>query len=138
MFTIKQLEEKKAKGLIRGFTNPEKPKPNVPRKRHKIKDWIALQLETWCQANNLELIPEYKFDEERKFRFDFAMPAIKAAIEYEGIFSRKSRHTTQAGYSKDAEKYNLASSQGWKVLRYTAANYRQLSNDLGKLDKFQG
>ena len=52
------------------------------------------------------------------------------AWEYEGIMSEKSRHTNILGYSKDAEKYNLAQSLGWKVFRYTAINILDLRIDL--------
>ena len=76
---------------------------------------------------------EYRFDEKRKFRFDFALPNLKIAVEYEGIFSEKSRHTSVLGYSKDVEKYNLATIQGWSVLRYTAKNYKDAANDVFNL-----
>ena len=72
----------------------------------------------------------------RRFRFDWAVPELKLAIEYEGIFGRgRSRHTTQKGYSKDCEKYNLAAIHGWRVLRYTATTYRQLEDDLKGLNQ---
>jgi len=69
---------------------------------------------------------EYKFSAGRKFRFDFAiLQPIKIGIEYEGIISGKSRHTSIIGYSTDCEKYNLAAVEGWIVLRYTAINFFQ-------------
>ena len=37
------------------------------------------------------------------------------------------------GYSKDVEKYNLATIQGWSILRYTAKNYKDAANDVLKL-----
>jgi hypothetical protein len=54
-------------------------------------------------------------------------------IEYEGVFSEKSRHTTVAGFSEDCRKYNLAIANGWRVLRYTALNYLELYTDLEKI-----
>lgn len=81
-----------------------------------------------------ELIPEYveelQFHPERKFRFDWAIPDLMIAIEYEGIISKKSGHTTISGYTKDCEKYNIAIMRGWKTLRYTAKNYKDLPTDL--------
>jgi len=76
---------------------------------------------------------EFKFSKSRKFRSDIAIPNHKIAIEYEGIFSLKSRHTTLKGYTMDTEKYNLATTEGWKVLRYTALNYKNLENDIKQL-----
>jgi very-short-patch-repair endonuclease len=71
--------------------------------------------------------------ETRRFRFDYAMPEIKLAIEYEGIFSAKSRHTTVAGFMRDAVKYNEATILGWRVIRITA----DMINDNRALDYIQ-
>lgn len=145
-FTLKQLEELKAAGKIKGYSAVNKPVSNIPKniplkKRSKTKEWITLVLGKWCFVHKLELWHsgnergEYKFDKERKFRFDFCIPELKLAIEYEGLMSAKSRHTTISGYTMDTEKYNLAASQGWIVYRYTAANYKQLERDLAKFKK---
>lgn len=63
---------------------------------------------------------EYKFHPTRKWRFDYAIPDKKVAIEYEGIFSVKSRHTSLKGFTNDCEKYSEAAIMGWKVIRITA------------------
>jgi len=56
----------------------------------------------------------------RKWRFDYAHPKSKIAIEIEGINPHKmGRHQTFVGYSKDCEKYNQAQFMGWKVYRLT-------------------
>jgi len=73
---------------------------------------------------------EYVFCAERKFRFDFAWPVHRIAVEIEGgVFSR-GRHTRPMGFIKDCEKYNMAALHGWRVLRYTTANLGMLINDL--------
>jgi len=79
------------------------------------------------------IVSEYKFIPTRKFRADFAIPEHKILIEYEGINSHTSRHTTMTGYSKDCEKYNLAAIHGYRVLRYTALNFRAVWKDLEKI-----
>ena len=84
----------------------------------------------FCKDNNYTLKLEYKFLKDRKFRFDWVILELKLAIEYEGIMSNKSRHTTKTGYSKDTEKYNLALLAGYSVLRYTTLTFNNLSNDL--------
>ena len=61
----------------------------------------------------------------RLWRFDFAWPDVKVAIEYEGLMSAKSRHTTVSGFSDDCEKYNAAAQLGWAVYRFTAPMLRQ-------------
>jgi hypothetical protein len=89
----------------------------------------------WCGEY---VVQEHKFSEERKFKFDFALPKEKIAIEYEGLGLRtdksggvdKSGHTSPTGYTSNCEKYNLATVLGWKLLRYTALNYKDLERDL--------
>jgi len=81
----------------------------------------------------LKYVKELQAIPGRKFRFDYAIPAQKIAIEYEGLFSQKSRHTTIKGFSGDTEKYNLAAIHGWLVLRYTALTYGRLEKDLKQI-----
>jgi len=85
------------------------------------------------QSLKVEYVTELKFSKSRKFRFDIAIPKHKIAVEYEGIFSQKSRHTSFKGYTMDTEKYNLAQIEGWKVLRYTAQNFKNFEKDFKQL-----
>ena len=61
---------------------------------------------------------EYRFNQERKWRIDFAYPSIKLAIEIEGGAYTGGRHTRPLGFLKDMEKYNSLSEAGWTLLRY--------------------
>lgn len=73
-----------------------------------------------CQAYKLSPQREFEFFPGRKWRFDFAFPEQKLAIEVEGGTSfGNSRHGRGAGFEKDAEKYNRAARMGWVVLRYS-------------------
>jgi very-short-patch-repair endonuclease len=65
--------------------------------------------------------PEYVFHPSRKWRFDFAWPDRRLAVECEGGVFTGGRHTRGGGFTKDCEKYNAAALLGWKVLRFTAA-----------------
>jgi very-short-patch-repair endonuclease len=69
-------------------------------------------------------LTEYQFDEHdnRKWRFDYAWPDEKMAVELEGSVFRQGRHTRGRGYMADCEKYNAATIQGWTVLRYTTTH----------------
>jgi len=62
---------------------------------------------------------EYKFHEKRKWRFDYAIPQFKIALEVEGGAFSGGRHTRGVGFINDMEKYNTATSMGWSVLRVT-------------------
>ena len=127
------IEKLKKEGKIKTVNIPPEPekKSIIPKPIGKYKLHIISVLE----ASGLNYESEFIFSKERKFRFDWAVPQILVAIEYEGIFSEKSGHTTLNGYKKDVEKYNLATKLGWKILRYTADNYLDFENDLKIMQK---
>jgi hypothetical protein len=102
------------------------------------KDQLALI------ARSLGAVPEYCFHHSRKWRFDWAWPDEKVAIEYNGHHttgrrSAKSKllkfaagaketpetsgHSSITGITNDAEKGNHASALGWHVLRFTALHF---------------
>lgn len=72
---------------------------------------------------------EYRFHPERRWRFDFAYPDLKIAVEAEGGIFTGGAHTRGAHYAKDCEKYNQATLLGWRVFRYTIKNYDQIDRD---------
>lgn len=118
-------------GKIRGAKIPERSKNysadkeiKIPGKKSKALIWLEWNLQYWCNSKALTLETEYRFCPGRGWRFDFAIPAMMTAVEYEGgIFLAKSGHNTAKHYTKDTEKYNRASLLGWKVIRVTAMNY---------------
>lgn len=75
---------------------------------------------------------EFRFDDKRKWRFDFAWPKRKVALEVEGGVWSGGRHVRPAGFAKDVEKYNAATTQGWRVIRVTAKMLQKVDT-LGKL-----
>lgn len=94
---------------------------------------------------NINFEREFYFHSVRKWRFDFAIPEKKIAIEIEGgtfgkivvcnhchkkvFFVTKTGkiayvrqaggHNSGKGYKKDIEKYEEASFLGWTLLRFT-------------------
>ncbi|MFQ5343364.1 MAG: hypothetical protein ACE5F6_17625 [Anaerolineae bacterium] len=67
---------------------------------------------------------EYRFHERRRWRFDFAWPEHKIAVEAEGGTWSRGRHTRGKGFEADCEKYNTATYLEWRVFRFTAAMIR--------------
>lgn len=70
---------------------------------------------------------EYQFMRTRKFRFDFVWTDHKLAVEIEGGIWIQGRHTRGHGYISDMEKYNLAVLHGWRVLRFTPKQLKEVS-----------
>lgn len=67
---------------------------------------------------------EYRFHPKRRWRFDFAWPEKRIAVEVEGGTWTGGRHTRGAGFEADCEKYMEALLAGWRVLRVTAGLVR--------------
>lgn len=81
-------------------------------------DLIAARLDAQCEmAGFPKPVREYPFHDTRKWRFDFAWPSLRIALEQEGGIWTRGRHTRGAGYVADLEKYNSAVLLGWRVLR---------------------
>lgn len=88
----------------------------------KAEDELAFQL----KALKIEFEREYRFHPTRRWRFDFAIPETKLAVEVEGITSwgknkngtmKLGRHQTAKGIEGDLEKYDEAMRLGWNVYR---------------------
>lgn len=60
---------------------------------------------------------EYRFAPPRRWRFDFAWPESKVAVEVEGGRFVGGAHISVAGLERDVEKYNEAALAGWRVIR---------------------
>ncbi len=65
---------------------------------------------------------EVTFHPERNWRFDFASPQHRIAVEIEGgTLYGKSRHSKGPGFEEDCRKYNAAAALGWSVYRFSTA-----------------
>ena len=100
-------------------------------------DFLAL-----CRLMHLpEPEREHRFMLTRKFRFDFAWPDLKIAVELDGgmrartVHKRlgnglmipvrvRGRHVSASGFESDARKRNFAVIAGWRVLHFTAGMIR--------------
>jgi len=71
---------------------------------------------------NYNVVAEYRFC-KRRWRFDYAIPDKKIAIEIEGGVWISGRHNRASGFLKDMEKYNTATILGWRVLRFTPEEF---------------
>lgn len=62
---------------------------------------------------------EMRFHPKRMWRFDYAIPEHRIAIEIDGGVWKYGRHNRPKGYIADMEKFNEAAAMGWLVLKFT-------------------
>lgn len=62
---------------------------------------------------------EYRFAAPRRWRFDFAFPDLKVAVECEGGSWVNGAHSRGGHFEQDCIKYSEAAIRGWKVIRAT-------------------
>lgn len=90
-----------------------------------------------AKAAGTPCVAEHRFHPTRRWRFDYALPEAKVAIEIDGGVWTYGRHNRAAGYIADMEKLNEAARLGWRVLRYTtdeqwlASTFMQIADTCG-------
>lgn len=108
---------------LRPSADPARP---TPRGAGPVYPLVGL-----CRAAGLpEPVPEYQFHSARRWRFDFAWPMQRIAIEIDGGIWSQGRHTRGSGYLRDLAKFNAAMMLGWKVLKYAPDQMGQAITDL--------
>lgn len=123
-----------------------KPKPGQAN-----KDALLFVLRSLVPHGHVE--SEYRFHPKRMWRFDYAIPALKIAVDYQGhagfvplkengVIRRDDRgkplqapsgHSTIKGLTNDCEKSNEATAHGWRFFIFTALHFRQKDRDEHKL-----
>lgn len=97
-------------------TYQSKKKSRQSANQQKIRDVFTIICKTDL---HIEVVKEYRFHPVRKWRFDYAIPEHKIALEVEGGVWTGGRHTSPQGFLGDIEKYNTATLMGWRVFRVT-------------------
>jgi len=90
---------------------------------YPLKNSVTMIL---SQLVGAECWAELPFHSSRKWRFDYAFPAYKVAIEVDGGVYTGGRHSGGKGQVNDMEKLNAAAVLGWRVLRYTPDQFASL------------
>ena len=84
------------------------------------RESLSRIFEAHWERNQLpDLTTEFQFHPERKWRFDYALPDHKIAIEIHGGTRKQGRHVRPEGFANDREKMNAAQALGWFVLEIT-------------------
>ena len=103
----------------------EPPRPRVRTKTPRPPSPLELRLLVLIRASGFpEPEPEHPFAKHlgRRWRFDFAWPALMRAVEVDGgaWVPGGGRHTRGAGFAADHYKINRSTLLGGRVLRVTA------------------
>lgn len=99
----------------------DKTYPTGKKKRQSAKSVELRDVFTVICKTDLGLVcvKEHRFHPKRRWRFDYAIPEHKIALEVEGGVWSQGRHTRPQGFLGDIEKYNTATLMGWRVFRTT-------------------
>lgn len=106
-----------------------RPSSVCPRAPEHALNWF----QRVCLTEGVPLpVTEYRFAPPRRWRFDYAWPSPKVALEVEGgaFVAGGSRHTRGAGFTKDMEKYSEAAIMGWCVIRIAPSDLLTKGIDL--------
>lgn len=106
-----------------------KPPPPPNAKKLSQSKIVAQRFADQCIERALpEPEREYLFASElgRRWRFDFAWPEQRVALEIEGLVVMRvngqlqvmGRHASITGFKEDCVKYATANKLGWRVLRF--------------------
>ncbi len=94
-------------------------------KKIKIPKLAKIIIESVFSSLKLCFIKEFQFHPIRQWRADYFLPDLKLLIELEGGvfgFGKKNGtlggHNRGKGYIQNLEKYNAATIEGYKLLRY--------------------
>lgn len=95
---------------------PIKKKTRRAANQPQITDFFT----TLCKTDlHVLCVKEYRFHPKRLWRFDYALPDYKIALEVEGGVWTQGRHTRPQGFLGDVDKYNTATLMGWRLFRTT-------------------
>ena len=82
-------------------------------------------LEKYLKTFNMELVKEFYYVPNRKFRADFAIRHWRILIEVVGGVYNKKAHGSITGVLKDIERLNLSTIYGYQMFRVTPDEFRE-------------
>ncbi len=97
--------------------------PGPAKPKHKHKEPVQKRrLREWLQNEFGDLLrTEHRFHPTRMWRFDWAVPSLLLAVEFDGITSHAA-HTSMTNVLNDSDKMNEAALFAWVVIRCNSKN----------------
>jgi len=82
-----------------------------------------MTIQLFCRLHGIpQPVAEHRFHASRRWRFDYAWPEHRVALEIEGGAWTGGRHFRGTGAIMDMLKYTEANIMGWIVIRRTPSN----------------
>lgn len=101
----------------------EQVEPIKPAKKKRKPSYDAAEATRYFDAHvDANTFAEFQFHPERKWRFDFAWPYCKVALEVQGGIWINGGHSRGSGIKRDMEKENAAVCLGWRVAKCVPAD----------------
>lgn len=110
----KDMDNSKLKPAAKALSAAKRKAERERLEKKFARLWESID---WAIAFN----QQYRFDETRQWRFDFAWPGYLVAVEIDGGIWSGGRHTRGKGFENDCEKFNEALLLGWRVFHLTPA-----------------
>ena len=138
-FTINDIKKSKVWELNQHLEDKPVKKSKIVKARNDCPEveWIHWNLKYWCIEKGIRFEKEFKFAKGRRYRADFALPEYFILLEYQGLNSAKSGHSTLKGYTSDTERMKVANDLGYRMIYYTVLNYMNVIQDLERIIKIK-
>ena len=82
----------------------------------------GLTVDRLCALHGIPLpVAEYRFSPPRRWRWDWAWPDRRIALDVNGGVWMQGKHSRGAGQLRDFEKWSEGAAQGWRVIHVTPA-----------------
>jgi hypothetical protein len=123
MFRLSPAEFEELKDGTGRLVSNAGSRPKFDKDDNKYKKQIELIFLVLKQ----DVVREYKFHPTRKWRFDYALPDLKVAVEYQGLnfgHGGPSGHQTIKGIAAENEKLSEAAIAGWCVVLVDAISVK--------------
>lgn len=106
-FSIAKSKKKKEKSSAETKASKE-----LKKEKNKFGSDLEAKFDNFLKVNGFNgFETQYKFHKDRDWKLDFAWIDKKIAVEVDGEFN----HARYYQVSKDAEKRNMATANGWQI-----------------------